>query len=117
MRGRRSWSAVAFLVALGILVWLAATQSPATTWLVFGAWTVLVVAVIVRAARPTARGHRTRAGMAVGLGGMDEVQGMLLGRPDGGPVTYGSSGPSEVGLVIDRVESDPGDLRLPDHRA
>ena len=82
-----------------------------------GAWAVVVVAVIVRAVRPAARGHRTRAGMAAGPAGMNEVQGMLLGRPDGGGVTYGSSGPPEMGLVIDRVEFDPADLSLPDHRA
>jgi len=108
--------AAVLIVALGVLVWLVATENPASTWLVGGAWAVLVVAMIVRAVHPGARGHPMRAGAALALHGVDEVQGMLLGRPDVGAVSYGAAGPPETVLVTDRVELDPADLSRPDHR-
>lgn len=98
----------------GLLVWLVARESPVATWLIYGAWGVAAIAVLLRMLRPAARGHRVRSGVGPALSGLDEVQGIYLGRPDVGPITYGSAGPSTTELALDRVEPDPGDLRRAD---
>jgi hypothetical protein len=117
MRGRRWWVPVAFVLPFAVLAWAAATQSSVGTWLVGGAWAVLIVAMTVRAMRPAAREHRMRSGMGPALGGLGEVQDIYLGRPQLGPVAYGSEEPTGTQLIVDRAEPDPRDLGQPPHRA
>jgi len=97
-------------------VGLAAQQSPVGTWLIYGAWGVVVVAVVARAMRPGARGHRMRSSVGPTFHGLDETQ-TYLGRPDLGPVAYGSGGSPTPELTLDRIEPAPGDLRRADHKA
>ena len=112
MRVRRWWVGLGALILFGLLVWFASRQSPMGAWLVYGGWGVVGAAIVVRAIRPEARGHRLRSGAGPAFDGLDEVQGIYLGRPDIGPVTYGSEGPPPTTeLAFDRVEPDPGDLR------
>ena len=111
MRVRRWWIGLTVVLVIGLLAWLASRQSPAGAWLVYGAWAVIIVAAVVRGTRRGARGHRMRSSVGPAFEGLDEVQGIYLGRPDIGPVTYGSVGPPTTELALDRPEPDPGDLR------
>jgi len=114
MRGRRWWIGFVVVILLGLLAWLVSHQSPVGTWLTYGAWGVVVVAVVVRAMRPGARGHRMRSSVGPAFDGLIEVQNLYLGRPDVGPVTYGSDGPPTTELALERTEPEPGDLRRAD---
>lgn len=111
MTDRRWLVAVLLIAPFGVLAWLAAQQSSVLTWLFFGAWGVLVVAMVVRGLRPGARDHRVRTALAPAADGLETVQGIYLGRPDVGPVAYGSDDPPDVTLYVDTPDPDPGDLR------
>jgi hypothetical protein len=111
MRARRWFLALAAIAGFGVLVASASRQSPVGTWLVLGAWGVLIGAMVARGLRSSARGHRLRSGAGPAINGLDEVQGLYLGRPDVGPVSYGQDGPPQTQLTVDRAEPDPGDLR------
>ena len=113
----RRWVPLTFIVPFGVLAWLAARQGSTLTWVILGAWGVLVLAVILRALRPDARGHRTRVALGPAADGFETVQGIYLGRPSIGAVTYGTDGPPDVTLVDDRPDPDPGDLREADRPA
>ena len=107
----RRWWVLVVVGWFGALVWLSFTQDPAAATVLYAAWGLFVVAAVVQAVRraihPSARG---RSGAMV-TSGVDEVQGLLLGRPDLGPVEFGRSGPTKTELVLDRPEPNPADLR------
>jgi len=108
----RRWLVVFLLIApFGVLAWLAAQQSSVVTWLFFGAWGVLIVGMVLRGLRPGSRGHRVRTALAPAADGLEAFQGIYLGRPDVGPVAYGSDDAPDVTLHVDTPDPDPGDLR------
>lgn len=111
MWGRRWGIGVAVAGLVGLTAWLIAGERPVATWLVLAGWGVVVIAIAVRALRPGARGHRLRSGFGPALDGLNEVQGLYLGRPETGPASFGSVGPPTTALALDRTEPDPGDLR------
>lgn len=90
-------------------------------WLGVLPWVVFAVLVAARAARelakPTSR-RPLRSVLRPGAQGLDEVQGMQLGRPPGLVVTYGDEEPAEVELVVphaDDLDSGPWTIaRRPD---
>ena len=111
MADRRWLVAVLLIAPFGVLAWLAAQQSSVLTWLFFGGWAVLVVGMVLRGLRPNARGHGVRTALAPAADGLETVQGIYLGRPDVGPVAYGSDDAPDVTLYVDTPDPDPGDLR------
>jgi hypothetical protein len=58
-----------------------------------------------------------RSSVGPAFDGLGDVQNIYLGRPDVGPVTYGSVGPPMTELTLDRIEPEPGDLRRTDRKA
>jgi len=107
---RRCWVLVV-VGWFGALVWLNVTQDPAAATVLFAAWGLFVVAAVVQAVRRAIHPPLGRTPGPVVTSGVDEVQGLFLGRPDLGPVEFGRSGPTETELVLDRPEPNPADLR------
>ena len=62
--------------------------------------TAVVVGVVVRGVRARRRGGSATEGARIALDGADQVQGVVLARPDTGPVRYGGTGP-QVELTVD----------------
>jgi hypothetical protein len=75
-------------------------------WLVIG---VLIAARVFREAFRRGGGQSVRRTLTPAGQGLDEVQGMQLGRPVGLVVTYGDDEPAETELVVPRT--DPLDER------
>jgi hypothetical protein len=76
-------------------------------------WTAVVVGVVVRGVRARRRGRSGFDGARIALDGADQVQGIVLARPETGPVTYGGTGPA-VELTVDRrdpLDEGPWDVR------
>ena len=99
------WMTLAAAV-LGVLVWDQLTRDGWVTawmfWAVVGVFVVLVGWRVVRAvARP---GDSARRAIAPGVQGLDEVQGLSLGRPPAEPVTYGNEPRPVAELVLDRPD-------------
>jgi hypothetical protein len=109
MDEKRWWVPVAFIAPCVVLAWLS-VKGPLPGWITYAAWAVVAVSVVARAVGPRARGHRVREAVGPVFGSVSEVQDIYLGRPDVGPVVYGSDGQPGTELVIDRTDPDPGDL-------
>lgn len=105
----RWWVPLAFIAPCALLAWLSVSGVWAT-WVVYAGWALVVGGLVVRAARPPARGHRVRAAAEPTFAAVDQMQNIYLGRPDLGPVAYGPEGPPSTGLVVDRADPDPADL-------
>lgn len=107
----RSW--VAVVVALGavlVLSWASITGADgvgATLW-----WAVtgtFVAALVWRVVRRVVRRDESvndavRDTIAPGVRGLGEVQDLYLGRPDVGPVVFGSASGPVPELVVDRPD-------------
>lgn len=103
----RSWIwFVAIAAMLGVLTWSTAVGNERVG--TFAYWSGMgIVAVLVawRVARALVRrGESAREVVAPGMQGLDEVQGLYLGRPDVGPVSYGTEDRPVPGLVVDRPD-------------
>ncbi len=93
-------------VVLGVLVWDQFTHDGRLTagafWAVVGLFVVLVGWRVARAiARPS---DSARGAVAPGVQGLDEVQGLSLGRPPVEPVTYGNEPQAVTERVVDRPD-------------
>lgn len=102
------WSVGAAIVAWAAAVVVAPmTGHPMPWWLGMLPWLVLGALVALRvlreAARPGAE-RPVRHTLAPGGRGLDEVQGIQLGRPPGLVVTYGDDEPTTAELVVPRTD-------------
>jgi len=103
VRGR-VWWVVAALGALAVLVWSILAGSALATTVVVGLYVLFGVAVVWRLVSGARRSVPASRTLAPGLQGLDEVQGMYLGRPDLGPVSYGDAADPVASLVVDRPD-------------
>jgi hypothetical protein len=105
------WTVGAAILAWAVLVVVAQLSGhPMPWWLGMLPWLVIVVLVVARVVREVSRrGGRTsvRRALTPAGRGLDEVQGIHLGRPPGLVVSYGDDEPAETELVVPRA--DPQD--------
>lgn len=106
--------------ALGAVVivgqcWALVTDSPVLQWEAVGIPVVVAVVLLVVSVRRRRRPTTTHDGTATRtlLSGMDEVQGMYLGRPDVPPPTAGTDRAVASEQLDDRRTADERDLRGP----
>jgi hypothetical protein len=102
-----------WLIGAAILVWAVIVVIDTFTPLYLPWWfgslpiTVIAVLVVVRVVRAAFRpdGWRSvRKTLTPAGQGLDEVQGIQLGRPPGLVVTYGDDEPAEATLVVPRTD-------------
>ena len=105
---RQWWVAVAFIAPPAAVAVLVATQNEAATWLVFGAWLVLGVALVARMVRRHRRGVADSMAPVGGAG--ESYQDIMLGRPPREPVRLGPEDEVVPTVYVDSPEPDPGDL-------
>lgn len=100
------WVAGAAVVVCFVLMVLSqATRGSAPWWLGFvpaGVYVVLVVLQSTIGSRH--RRPALRSTVAPGVQGLDEVQGLYLGRPQGLTVGYGDDEPTATALVVDHPD-------------
>jgi len=94
---------VAALGALAVLVWSILAGSALATAVVVGLYPLFGVAVVWRLVSGARRSVPASRTLAPGLQGLDEVQGMYLGRPDLPPVSHGHAD-HVASLVVDRPD-------------
>ena len=103
------WLIGAAIVTWAVVVVVAQLARHATPWwLGVLPWIVIVVLVVLHASQSALRpgaGRSVRRTLGPGAQGLDEVQGIELGRPPGLVVTYGEDEPTTAELVVPR--SDP----------
>jgi len=97
------WWVVAALGALAVLVWSILAGSALATTVVVGLYVLFGVAVVWRLVSGARRSVSASRTLAPGLQGLDEVQGMYLGRPDLPPVSHGHAD-HVASLVVDRPD-------------
>ena len=107
------WLIGAAILAWAVLVVVSQFSGHAMPWwLGILPWLVIAALVAVRVVREVSRRGGVRAvrrTLTPAGQGLDEVQGIQLGRPTGLVVTYGDDEPAETTLVVPRT--DPLDAR------
>ena len=102
------WAIGAAILAWAALVVVAQfTGRSMPWWLGMLPWLVIGVLVVARVVREVSRrdGRQSvRRALTPAGQGLDEVQGIQLGRPPGPVVTYGDDEPSETELVVPRTD-------------
>lgn len=115
--------AVRWLVGIAVVAWAALVVAAQMTgrdlpwWFGMLPWLVIAALIAVRVLRESARsgsGQTVRRTLGPGAQGLDEVQGIQLGRPPGLVVTYGDDEPTAAELVVphpDHLDDGPWTLR------
>jgi len=102
--GVKAWSVVTGVIALlALLVWSIFSGSTLATFVVIGLYALFGAALVWRLVLGARRSIPVSRTLAPGLQGLDEVQGMYLGRPDLPPVSYGHAD-HVASLVVDRPD-------------
>lgn len=97
----------AVVVFYVLMVFSQATRAATPWWLGMAPAGVYVLLVVLQSLVGTRRRGTTsglRGTVAPGAQGLDEVQGLSLGRPQGLTVSYGPDEPESTALVIDRPD-------------
>lgn len=106
---RRQWLvALAFIVPPAAVAVLVAGQNRMSSWLVYGAWLVLGVALVGRMLRRHGRGAADALAPVGGAG--ESYQDIMLGRPPRDPMPLGPADDPVATLYDETPERDPGDL-------
>ncbi len=101
------WVIGAAILAWAAIVTVSGFNGHGTPWW-FGIlpWLVIAVLIAARVFREAFRrgGQPVRRTLTPAGQGLDEVQGIQLGRPQGLVVTYGEDEPAETELVVPRTD-------------
>lgn len=104
MRIVRVVAGAAVIVALVLTVFARETMPWWLGMVPAGVYVVLVALQAAVSARRRGPGPGLRDTVAPGVQGLDEVQGLYLGRPQGLVVSYGSDEPTSTAMVVDRPD-------------
>lgn len=105
---RQGWVALAFIVPPAAVAVLIATGNHWAGWVIYAAWFVLAVALVVRLVRRRRRGVADALAPVGGAG--EAYQDIMLGRPPLDPARLGPEDDVVPTVYIDTPERDPGDL-------